>query len=76
MSDELAIDLHKIYEPEKIPEFNKGCSEIEEILLQLRIQESVAKGLITLTSGKRVKIKNPPKFPGKPLSEYLREIRE
>lgn len=76
MSNELVIDLKKIYKKEMISEFNKGSSESEEILINLRIRESIVKGFIIPVSGKRVNIKTPPKFPGRPLSEYLREIRE
>ncbi len=33
-------------------------------------------GLLRLATGNKVEIILPPKFPGKPLSEYLKEIRE
>ena len=54
--------------------------EIEEKYKD-KIAESKARdlakmGLIRLATGNKVEIVLPPKFPGKPLREYLREIRE
>ncbi len=49
--------------------------EIEEILLRLKVQDFVKKGFIR-PAMKKVVAEIPPKFPGKPLSEYLKEIRE
>ena len=76
MSETLVIDLPRIYKEREIPEFEEGYQEIEKILVQIKLQELAAKRLIRLASGKRVKVEMPPEFPGKPLSEYLREIRE
>lgn len=58
-------------------------AKVEELEKKYRgkIAESKAQnlakmGLIRLASGNKVEIALPPKFPGKPLSEYLKEIRE
>lgn len=50
--------------------------ETEETLYQKRIQELAKKGFVRLATGEKVEVKIPPRFPGKPLSEYLKEIRE
>ena len=51
-------------------------TNVEDVLLQSKVQEFAKKGFIRLATGKKVEVKIPPKFPGKPLSEYLKEIRE
>jgi len=48
----------------------------EETLYQKRVQEFAKRGFVRLATGEKVEAKLPPKFPGKPLSEYLKEIRE
>lgn len=40
------------------------------------IKELAEKGLLRLAINSKGEIEIPPKFPGKPLSEYLKEIRE
>jgi hypothetical protein len=50
-------------------------SKPDESMLRLRLQELVEKGFIRLAM-KSVPAKIPPKLPGKPLSEYLKEVRE
>jgi len=42
----------------------------------LKTKELAEKGLIRLATDSKVEIDFPPKFPGKPLSQYLKEIRE
>lgn len=44
--------------------------------LQKKIFYLVKMGYIRLASRRKRKIKIPPKCPGRPLSEYLREIRD
>lgn len=80
MNGILTIDLPRTYKKSQISKFEKTRQETEEItkeiLVERKIQDFAAKGFIRLATGKRVKVEMPPKFPGKPLSEYLREIRE
>lgn len=76
MNGTLTIDLAKTYKKKQVSEFESGRDEIEEILLQPKVQEFAEKGFIRLAAKKRVVAEIPPKFPGKPLSEYLKEIRE
>ncbi len=45
-------------------------------VVESKLQELETKGFIYLAKGKKVKVELPPKFPGKPLSKYLEEIRE
>lgn len=76
----LTIDLPKIYKNEQIPEFEKGHHRMEELskemAFQLKVRDLAEKGLIKLASGEKVEIRIPPKLPGKPWSEILKEIRE
>lgn len=72
MNETLEIELTRIYRKEQIPEFEMGRVEVEEII---GLQEAIDRGFIRLAT-KKVPAVIPPKFPGKPLSEYLREIRE
>lgn len=60
---------------EDIREFEEGKRKVKEMFMQIRIQQFAAKGFIR-TATKRMRANLPPKFPGKPLSEYLKEIRE
>lgn len=71
----LDVDLMKIYKKEQIPEFESGRSKIEEILGKIRVQKLAARGFIRPASKKEMKWDMPPKFPGKPLSEYVKEIK-
>lgn len=53
--------------PQQIKKFDK--------VVKRRAQKFAKKGFIRLATGGKVEVKIPPKFPGKPLSEYLKEIR-
>ncbi|MEO0302122.1 MAG: hypothetical protein ABIM98_09170 [candidate division WOR-3 bacterium] len=50
--------------------------EVDKKIDKLKIQKLAKKGLIRIAKRKNIKWCTPPKFPGKPLSEYLKEIRE
>ncbi|MEW6607727.1 MAG: hypothetical protein AB1414_09805 [bacterium] len=81
MNEALTIELQKTYKEEKqISEFKRSFRETEditkEIFYQSKLQELAEKGLIRLASGREVEVKIPPKIPGKPWSEILKEIRE
>jgi hypothetical protein len=80
MSATLAIDVSKIYRPERIAEFEAGCDEmlaaIQEVLMEEKLQELAAQGFIRLATKGLVHWDTPPRYAGKPLSEYVREIRE
>lgn len=41
----------------------------------IKLQELAARGLIRLASGSKITISLPPKFSGRPLSEYIKEGR-
>jgi len=45
-------------------------------IVESKARDLAKMGLIRLATGGKVEINLPPKFPGKPLSEYLKEIRE
>jgi hypothetical protein len=48
----------------------------EDNIIALKAKELAEKGLLRLATNSEVEIDIPPRFPGKPLSEYLKEIRE
>jgi len=79
MNKALTIDLPRIYPNRMLPqvesEFETGFRETDELMLRLKLQELAEKGFIRLAT-KSIPAKIPPKLPGKPLSEYLKEIRE
>jgi len=75
MKEAIPIDLTEIYSKEVLPEFDRGRKEIEGILLQIKLHDLEARGLIRLAS-KQVHWEMPPKFPGSPLSEYVKEIKQ
>jgi len=74
----LSVELSKIYKKEQIPEFEMGYHKIEEITKEIsyqsRVRELAEKGFIR-SATKKVHWDIPPKFPGKPLSEYVKEIK-
>jgi hypothetical protein len=80
MKKEPGIDLVKIYERDKIPEFENAHFKIEKfiknVFYQMKVQELANKGLIRPAKKGKKQWELPQKFPGKPLSEYLKEIRE
>jgi hypothetical protein len=53
-----------------------GSSIRKDNTVTSRAKVLAEKGIIRLATGGDVEIDIPPKFPGKPLSEYLKEIRE
>jgi len=80
MSVTLAIDVSRIYRPERAAEFEAGCDEmqaaIKEVFLDERMQELAAQGFIRLATRESVQWDMPPKLGGRPLSEYVKEVRE
>lgn len=50
--------------------------KLSQVKMLSRVEELASLGLIHLVSGEKVDVKMPPKFPGKSLSEYLKEIKE
>jgi len=48
----------------------------KETKAYIRLQEWSARGFIRIASGKKVEISIPSKFPGQPLSEYLKDMRD
>jgi hypothetical protein len=80
MSATLAIDLSRIYRPERVAEFEAGCDEmraaIKEVFFEERLQELAARGFIRLATKEPIQWDMPPKLGGRPLSEYVKEIRE
>ncbi len=80
MSKVLYVDISKIYDEKQREEVEEGYHKFEDIyrriLYELKIQELAEKGFIRIAKRKNIKWCIPPKFPGKPLSEYLKEIRE
>lgn len=61
----------------------KIMAKVEELeeknkdqIVESKARDLAKMGLIRLATGGKVEINLPPKFPGKPLSEYLKEIRE
>ena len=76
MSKAIAPDIYKTYEKQQIDEFELAFRKTEEIIAYIRLQEWSARGFIRIASGKKVKIGIPSKFPGKSLSEYLKDMRE
>lgn len=80
MNETLMVNLQRIYKAkEEILEFEIGFRRVEEltakIRYQSRIRELAERGFIRLAT-KKVHWDIPPKFPGKPLSEYVKEIKE
>lgn len=80
MNGTVTADLSRIYKGKQIHGFEIGRYKAEgltkEVLYQLKIRELAEKGLIGLASGEKVEVRIPPKLPGKPWSEILKEIRE
>lgn len=83
--EKLEIDLH--YQKEQICDFEEGYQKVEEIIANIKLsvkevianiklQELASRGLIRPASGAKIEISLPPKFSGKPLSEYVKEGRE
>lgn len=72
MNRGLTLELYKIYKEAQIPEFERSYWETEEII---RFQEFVAKGFI-YPATKRIYWEIPPKLPGRPLSEYVKEVKQ